>query len=116
MKNIEEILKLTDEIEIIEAVGKNIWDKKEESEDFRTLTEGEKTFVYIDMFEGAMHEGGFTYFFDFECGDYALEVISAYKNVGAPKTANIVAKAVGLFGINNYFDILNLSKFAFFVH
>jgi hypothetical protein len=112
MKNIEDILKLTDEIAIIESVGKNIWDKKEESEDFRTLTDGEKTFVYIDMFEGAMHEGGFAYFFDFECGDYAKEVIAAYKNVGAPKTANIVAKAVGLFGINNYFDTLEKREVA----
>lgn len=112
MKNIDEILKLTDEIEIIEAVGKNIWDKKEESQDFRNLTNGEKVFVYIDMFEGAMHEGGFTYFFDFECGDYAKEVIAAYKEIGAQKTANIVAKAVGLFGINNYFDVLEKREIA----
>jgi hypothetical protein len=110
--NINETLKLTDEIEIIEAVGKNIWDKKEESSDFRNLTASEKTFVYIDMFEGAMHEGGFSYFFDFECGDYAHEVITAYKNIGAPKTANIVAKAVGLFGVNNYFDILEKREIA----
>lgn len=112
MHNINEIVQLTDEIAIIEAVGKNIWDKKEISSDFRNLTAGEKTFVYIDMFEGAMHEGGFTYFFDFECGDYAKEVIAAYKSIGAPKTANIVAKAVGLFGINNYFDTLEKRQVA----
>ena len=62
MKNINEILKLTDEIEIIEAVGTNIWNKKEESDDFTLLNDYERTFVYIDVFEAAMNEGGFNHF------------------------------------------------------
>ena len=33
MKNINEILTLTDEIEIIEAVGTIIWDKKQEADE-----------------------------------------------------------------------------------
>lgn len=101
MKNINEILQLTDEIEIIEAVGTIIWDKKQESDE---LTEGETNFILIDIFEGAINEGGFLHFFNNEVGDYAREVLEAYKKIGAPKTANIIAKAIGSFGINNFSD------------
>ncbi len=101
MKNTKEILQLTDEVEIIEAIGTIIWDKKQEDD---TLTEGETNFVLIDIFEGAMNEGGFSFFFKKEAGDYAREILEAYKKIGAPKTANIIAKAIGLFGINNYYD------------
>ena len=99
MKNITEILELTDEIEIIEAIGTNVWNKKQETDN---LTAQETTFVLIDIFEGAMNEGGFHYFFNGETGNFAREILEAYKNIGAPKTANLIAKAIGLFGINNY--------------
>lgn len=101
MKNTKEILQLTDEVEIIEAIGSIIWDKKQEDD---TLNERETNFVLIDIFEGAMNEGGFSFFFKKEAGDYAREILEAYKKIGAPKTANIIAKAIGLFGINNYYD------------
>lgn len=99
MKNITEILELTDEIAIIEAIGTNVWNKKQETDN---LTAQETTFVLIDIFEGAMNEGGFYYFFNGETGSFAKEILEAYKNIGAPKTANIIAKAIGLFGVNNY--------------
>jgi len=107
MKNINEILTLTDEIEIIEAVGTIIWDKKQEADE---LSEGETNFILIDIFEGAINEGGFLHFFNNEVGDYAREVLEAYKKIGAPKTANIIAKAIGLFGINNFHDELEKRK------
>jgi hypothetical protein len=99
MKNTTEILQLTDEIEIIEAIGTNVWNKKQESDN---LSPAETTFVLIDIFEGAMNEGGFHYFFNGETGSFAREIVNAYKDIAAPKTANIIAKAIGLFGINNY--------------
>jgi len=102
MSKINEIVNLVDEIEIIEAVGTIIWNKKEETDGFTDLSEGEKTFVFIDIFEGAMNEGGFQFFFENETGDYAREIVEAYKKIGATKTANIIAKAIGLFGINNF--------------
>lgn len=109
MKNINEILQLTDEIEIIEAVGTIIWSKKQESD---KLTEGETNFILIDIFEGAINEGGFLHFFNNEVGDYAREVLEAYKKIGAPKTANIIAKAIGSFGINNFSDEFEKRKAA----
>lgn len=102
MKDINEILTLTDEIEIIEAVGTKIWDKKEEADDFATLSEGEHNFVLIDIFEGAMSEGGLLYFFENEAGDYAKEVIDAYQAINAVNTAKLISKAIGLFGIKGY--------------
>ena len=49
MSKIENILKLEDEIKIIEAIGEIIWQKKEETEEFSDLTDAEKVFVFIDI-------------------------------------------------------------------
>lgn len=108
MKNINEILQLTDEIEIIEAVGATIWNKKNESDDFTLLNDYERTFVYIDIFEAAMNEGGFNNFFSSETGNFALEIKSAYKAINAPKTALLIEKALGLFPKDSYFDDLEI--------
>lgn len=107
MRNTTEILSLTDEIEIIEAIGTKIWNKKQNDE---SLTDEETNFILIDIFEGNINEGGFLYFFNNEMGDYAREIMEAYKKIGAPKTANIIAKAIGLFGINNFHDELEKRK------
>lgn len=104
MSKLDTILASNDEIEIIEAIGTIIWNKKQEED---TLTDGETNFVLIDIFEGAMQEGGFLYFFENETGNFAREIVEAYKNIGATKTANIIAKAIGLFGINNFHDELH---------
>ena len=107
MKNINEILQLTDEIEIIEAVGTNIWNKKNQSDDFTLLNHNERVFVYIDVFEAAMNEGGFKYFFSNEAGNFALEIKDAYKAIQAPKTGLLVEKALGLFPKESYNDTLD---------
>lgn len=105
--NINEILQLTDEIEIIEAVGANIYKKKEQSDDFTLLNDYERTFVYIDVFEAAMNEGGFNNFFSTEAGNFALEIKNSYKAINAPKTALLIEKALGLFPNNDFKDILD---------
>lgn len=102
MSNIANILKLEDEIKIIEAVGAIIWEKKEETEDFSALTDGEKVFVYVDIFEGAMGEGGFQFFFSTESGDFVEDIIIAYKEIKAYKTAELISKALELFPAKTY--------------
>ena len=102
MSNIVNILKLEDEIKIIEAIGEIIWEKKEETDDFSALTDGEKVFVYVDIFEGAMGEGGFSFFFTSEAGDFVEDVIVAYKEIKAFKTAELISKAWSLFPANAY--------------
>ena len=110
MKNINEILTLTDEIEIIEAVGTIIWDKKQEADE---LSEGETNFILIDIFEGAINEGGFLHFFSNEVGDYAREVLEAYKKIGAPKTA---ASKIRIHGFCHFYSsdfCLNLQSVSY---
>lgn len=92
MQNIETILQAEDEIAIIEAVGNQIWDKKETG----NLNNFELTFVYVDIFEAAMNEGGLHYFFNTESGDFAAEIIQAYKDINATKTATLITKAFQL--------------------
>ncbi len=97
MKNISKILKLEDEVAIIEAIGEIIWQKKQESEDFSALTDEEKVFVFIDIFEGAMGEGGLQFFFNAEAGNFVEEIITSYQEINAPKTAELIANAVKIF-------------------
>lgn len=89
MRNTTEILSLTDEIEIIEAIGTKIWNKKQNDE---SLTDEETNFILIDIFEGNINEGGFLYFFNNEMGDYAREIMEAYKKIGAPKQQTLLQK------------------------
>ena len=102
MSKIDSILKLEDEVAIIEAIGTLIWQKKEETEDFSSLTDEEKVFVFVDIFEGAMGEGGFQFFFSSESGNFAEEVITSYKEIKAFKTAELIAKALSLFPAKMY--------------
>ena len=95
MQNIDTILKSEDDIAIIETVGNYIWDKKETGD----LNDYELTFVYVDIFEAAMNEGGLHYFFNTEGGDFATEIIQAYKDINANKTVILLTKAFQLLNV-----------------
>jgi hypothetical protein len=97
MNKINNILKLEDEVAIIEAIGTLIWEKKEATNDFSELTDEEQVFVYVDIFEGAMGEGGFQLFFSLEAGNFVEEIITSYQEISAPKTAELIANAVKIF-------------------
>ena len=97
MSKINSILKLEDEVAIIEAIGTLIWEKKEETQDFSALTDEEKVFVFIDIFEGAMGEGGFHFFFNSESGNFVEEIITSYQEINAIKTAELISNAVKTF-------------------
>jgi hypothetical protein len=97
MNTINNILRLEDEVAIIEAIGTLIWEKKEATEDFSELTDEEQVFVFIDIFEGAMGDGGFQLFFTSEAGNFVEEIITSYQEIKAPKTAEIIANAVKIF-------------------
>lgn len=97
MTKINNILKLEDEVAIIEAIGTLIWEKKQATDDFSELTDEEQVFVFIDIFEGAMGEGGFHLFFTSEAGNFVEEIITSYQEINAPKTAELIANAVKIF-------------------
>lgn len=97
MNKINNILKLEDEVAIIEAIGTLIWEKKQATDDFSELTDEEQVFIFIDIFEGAMGEGGFHLFFTSEAGNFVEEIITSYQEINAPKTAELIANAVKIF-------------------
>ena len=95
---IEEILKLQNEEEIILKIGELIWEKLQfDFDNLSELDEVEKTFIYIDILEEQVNNGGFDQFFFNSSGDFTYEILDAYKNIGANKTAKIIYDAIQAF-------------------
>lgn len=64
MKKITEILNQENEEEIILQIGEIIWHKLDYNyENISNLSEVEKTFVFVDILEGQVNNGGFDQFF-----------------------------------------------------
>lgn len=83
--------------EIIELVGTVLWNKVNEINDFTELSQPEQTFVYIDIFEGELTNGGIYEFFYNSSGAYAHEVLEAYSAIGAYETAELFNKIIKFF-------------------
>jgi Domain of unknown function (DUF4375) len=92
---IDEIFKLPSETDIILKLSEIIWKKTKNSDDnFSNLTEAEKVFIFIDILEGQIINGGFDQFFFNSSGDYTYEALSAYKVIGANKSVEIINRAI----------------------
>ncbi|MDQ7961302.1 DMP19 family protein [Flavobacterium lindanitolerans] len=101
MKKITEILNQENEEEIILQIGEIIWHKLDYNyENISNLSEVEKTFVFVDILEGQVNNGGFDQFFFNSSGDYTYEVLKAYENIGAYKTAKLIYEAIRIFPQN----------------
>lgn len=95
---IDDILNLQNEEEIILKIGERVWKKTQyDYNNFSNLNEIEKTFIYVDILEGQVNNGGFDQFFFNSSGDFTYEVLESYKNIGAYKTAKIINEAIKLF-------------------
>ncbi|ESU25214.1 hypothetical protein FSS13T_18560 [Flavobacterium saliperosum S13] len=95
---IDDILNLQNEEEIILKIGESIWKKTQyDYDNFSNLNEIERTFIYVDILEGQVNNGGFDQFFFNSSGDYTYEVLEAYENIGAYKTANLISEAINAF-------------------
>lgn len=71
MNEIEKVLNLSSETDIILKIGEIIWGKTTPEDNcFSKLNDIEKTFVYIDLLEGQVHNGGFDQFFFNSSGSY----------------------------------------------
>jgi hypothetical protein len=98
MTEIEKALQLNSETDIILKIGEIIWKKTEASDDnFSDLTEPERVFIYIDLLEAQVNNGGFDQFFFNSSGDHAHEILAAYKTIKAYKTADLIEEAIKLF-------------------
>ena len=97
MTEIDFSLQQKKETDIIELVGTVVWNKANENETFQNLSEPEKTFVYIDIFESEINNNGLYGFFYNSSGEYAHEVLQAFISIRAYESARILDKALRLF-------------------
>ncbi|TXE17250.1 DUF4375 domain-containing protein [Psychroserpens burtonensis] len=83
--------------EIIELIGTVLWNKASEINDFSELSQPEQTFIYIDIFESELVNGGVFNFFYNTSGTYAHEVLEAYEAIGAKESVELVNQAIKSF-------------------
>jgi hypothetical protein len=100
MTEVEKAFQLPTETEVILKIGEIIWKKTESSDDnFSNLTEPERVFIFVEMLEGQINNGGFDQFFFNSSGDYTYKIVSAYETIKAFKTTDLIKNAIKLFPV-----------------
>jgi hypothetical protein len=97
MTSTEIALLLNDDAEKIKRIGEIIGKKIPAKDNFSNLNEFEKTFIYIDVLEDNVTNGGFIQFFFNSSGQFAHEIFHAYLAIKAETTIDILTKAIHLF-------------------
>ncbi len=97
MTEIDFSLNQTNDTDIIELVGTVVWNKANENKSFQNLSESEKTFVFIDIFESEINNEGLYGFFYNASGEFSHEVLQAFIAINANESSSILDKALRLF-------------------
>tara|TARA_B110000971_G_scaffold194966_1_gene209029 strand:- start:69 stop:530 length:462 start_codon:yes stop_codon:yes gene_type:complete len=97
MTSTEIALLVNDDAEKINRIGEIIGKKITKKDDFSNLNEFEKTFIYLDILEQNVTDGGFIQFFFNSSGQFTHEVFQAYLAIKAENTVDILTKAIYLF-------------------
>jgi hypothetical protein len=97
MTSTEIALLLNDDAEKITRIGEIIGKKIPKKDDFSKLNNCEKTFIYLDVLEHNVTNGGFIQFFFNSSGQFTHEIFHAYMEIKAEKTINILTEAIHLF-------------------
>ena len=97
MTSTEIALLLNDDSEKITRIGEIIGKKIPKKDHFENLNEFEKNFIYIDILEQNVTEGGFIQFFFSSSGQFTHEIFQAYLAIKAEKTVDILTKAIFFF-------------------
>ena len=97
MTSTEIALLLNDNAEKITRIGEIIGKKIPAKDNFSNLNEFEKTFIYVDILESSVTNGGFIHFFFNSSGQFTHEIFQAYLAIKAEKTIDILTKAIHLF-------------------
>lgn len=100
MTEIDKALLIKNETESIHKIQEILWKKTKLYDDFENLNEAEKTFLYVEIFEAEVNNGGFDQYFFNSSGDYANETLESLKKIGALKTAKLVEEAFSYFPEN----------------
>jgi len=99
MTSTEIALLLNIDAEKITRIGEIIGKKIPEKDNFSNLNEFEKTFIYLDILEDSVTNGGFIQFFFNSSGQFTHEVFQAYLAIKAENTVDILTKAIYLFPV-----------------
>jgi hypothetical protein len=99
MTSTEIALLLNVDAEKITRIGEIIGKKIPEKDNFSNLNEFEKTFIYLDVLEDSVTNGGFIQFFFNSSGQFTHEVFQAYLTIKAENTVDILTKAIYLFPV-----------------
>ncbi|MDB4048463.1 DMP19 family protein [uncultured Polaribacter sp.] len=99
MTSTEIALLLNVDAEKITRIGEIIGKKIPEKDNFSNLNEFEKTFIYLDVLEDNVTNGGFIQFFFNSSGQFTHEVFQAYLTIKAENTVDILTKAIYLFPV-----------------
>ncbi len=97
MRSTEIALLLNDNAEKITRIGEIIGKKIQTKDNFSNINEFEKTFIYVDVLESSVTNGGFIHFFFNSSGQFTHEIFQAYLAIKAEKTIDILTKAIHLF-------------------
>ena len=97
MTEIDFALNQNDPTEQLELVGSVLWNKAKEVKHFSNLSLPERNFVYVDIFESELNNGGLFSFFYNNSGEYAHEVLTAFETINATQSATIYDKALRIF-------------------
>jgi hypothetical protein len=97
MTSTEIALLVNDDAEKINRIGEIIGKKITKKDDFSNLNEFEKTFIYLDILEQNVTDGGFIQFFFNSSGQFTHEIFQAYLSIKAENTVDILTKAIYLF-------------------
>lgn len=97
MTEIDFALSQTIDTDIIELVGTVVWNKVNERKTFKSLSQPEQNFIYIDIFESEINNNGLYGFFYNTSGEYAHEALQAFIDINANETAHILDKALFIF-------------------
>ena len=97
MTSTEIALLLNIDAEKITRIGEIIGKKIPEKDNFSNLNEFEKTFIYLDVLEDSVTNGGFIQFFFNSSGQFTHEIFQAYLAIKAENTVDILTKAIYLF-------------------
>lgn len=94
----EHIWSLTDTNDFVIALTEHLGAKTHYGEDLSMLREAERVFYITQTLEMEVNNGGFSQSFYNTGGDLSGELVSAFRTIGADRTAAICQQAIDAFG------------------
>lgn len=95
---INEIWEIADTNSFIVSLADHVMQKCEYGDNMGRLSGPERTFFVTQICEMEVNNGGFAQFFYNSSGNFANELVRAFQEIGAPKTAGLCGAALNGFG------------------